>query len=43
MFILGFCASLGSAYFRYFELAKIEEEEEKEKENGEELKDVEKN
>ena len=43
MFILGFCASLGSAYFRYFELAKIEEEEEKEKEKGEELRDVEKN
>ena len=41
MFILGFCASLVSAYFRYIQLSKIEEEEKKEKEGGEELKDVE--
>ena len=41
MFILGFVASLISAYFRYLQLSKIEEEEKKEKENGEELKDVE--
>ena len=40
MFTLGFLASLGSAFFRYKELAKIEEEENKEK-DGEELKDVE--
>ena len=40
MFTLGFFASLGSAYFRYHELAKLEEEENKEKE-GEELKEVE--
>lgn len=39
MFTLGFLASLGSAYFRYFELAKIEEEENKD--NEEELKDIE--
>jgi MFS family permease len=39
MFTLGFLSSLGSAYFRYNELAKIEEEENKEPE-GEELKDV---
>jgi MFS family permease len=39
MFTLGFFASLGSAYFRYHELAKIEEEEEKD--NEEELKDIE--
>ena len=41
MFILGFCASLVSAYFRYIQLSKIEEEEKKEKEGGEELKDIE--
>ena len=40
MFILGFLASLGSAYFRYAQLAKIEEDEKKEKEDGQELKDV---
>ena len=40
MFFLGFIASLGSAYFRYFELKKIEDEENKEK-TGEELKDFE--
>ncbi len=41
MFILGFFASLASAYFRYNELAKIEEEEKKEKEGGEEeLKEI---
>ena len=39
MFTLGFLASLGSAYFRYHELAKLEEEEEKD--NEEELKDIE--
>ena len=39
MFTFGFLASLGSAYFRYKELSKIEEEENKEK-DGEELKEV---
>ena len=39
MFTLGFLASLGSAYYRYHELAKIEEEENKD--NEEELKDIE--
>ena len=42
MFTLGFFASLGSAYFRYKDLSKVEEEEKKEK-NGEELKDLEAN
>ena len=40
MFTLGFLSSLGSAFFRYKQLAKMEEDENKEKE-GEELKDVE--
>ena len=40
MFTFGFLSSLGSAYFRYKELSKIEEEENKEPE-GQELKDVE--
>ena len=40
MFLLGFCASLGSAYFRYFELKKIEEAERQEN-TGEELKNFE--
>ena len=39
MFTFGFLSSLGSAYFRYHELAKIEEEENKD--NEEELKDIE--
>ena len=41
MFILGFLASLGSAFFRYKQLAKVEEEEEKAKQEGQELKAVE--
>ena len=41
MFILGFFASLGSAFFRYKQLAKVEEEEEKAKQEGQELKAVE--
>jgi MFS family permease len=40
MFTLGFLSALGSAFFRYKQLAKLEEDENKEKE-GEELKDVE--
>ena len=40
MFILGFCASLGSAYFRYYELEKIEKEHNNIK-AGQELKDFE--
>ena len=40
MFILGFCASLGSSFFRYKELKKIEDVEKTEK-TGEELKDFE--
>ena len=40
MFILGFVASLVSAYFIYQQLAKIEEEEKKSKEEGEELQNV---
>ena len=40
MFTFGFCAALGSSYFRYQELAKIEEEEKKNK-GGEELKEIE--
>ena len=40
MFILGFCASLGSSFFRYKELKKIEDAEKTEK-TGEELKDFE--
>ena len=39
MFTLGFCSALGSAFFRYKQLSKIEENENKEKE-GEELKEV---
>ena len=42
MFTFGFFASLGSAYFRYKDLSKVEEEEKKAKE-GEELKNVETN
>ena len=42
MFTLGFFAALGSAYFRYQDLSKVEEEEKKAKE-GEELKNVETN
>jgi MFS family permease len=40
MFTFGFFCSLGSAYFRYHDLAKIEEEEKKAK-GDEELKDIE--
>ena len=40
MFILGFLSSLGSAYFRYYELEKIEKEDNKIK-AGQELKDFE--
>ena len=40
MFTFGFFCSLGSAYFRYHDLAKIEEEEKKAK-GDEELKDFE--
>ena len=40
MFTFGFCAALGSSYFRYHELAKIEEEDKKNK-GGEELKEIE--
>ena len=40
MFILGFCASLGSSYFRYFQLKKIEQEDKKQNEPGEELQNV---
>jgi hypothetical protein len=39
MFTFGFCAALGSAYFRYHDLAKIEEEEKKLK-GEEELKEI---
>ena len=42
MFTFGFFAALGSAYFRYKDLSKVEEEEKKAKE-GEELKNVETN
>ena len=38
MFTFGFFCALGSAYFRYHDLAKAEEEEIKAK--GEELKDI---
>ena len=40
MFTLGFLASLGSSYFRYYELEKIEKEEDKIK-TGQELKNFE--
>ena len=40
MFILGFIAALGSSYYRYIELAKIEEEDNRESQTGEELKEV---
>ena len=40
MFIFRFCAALRSAYFRYHDLAKIEEDEKKAK-GDEELKDIE--
>ena len=39
MFTFGFFAALGSAYFRYHDLAKIEEEEKKLK-GEEELKEI---
>ena len=38
MFTFGFFCALGSAYFRYQDLAKVEDEELKTK--GEELKDI---
>jgi MFS family permease len=41
MFTFGFFCSLGSAYFRYHDLAKAEEEEKKAKEGEEELKEIE--
>jgi len=42
MFTFGFLCSLGSAYFRYHDLAKLEEEEKKKAKGGdEELKDIE--
>ena len=40
MFFLGFIAALGSSYYRYIELAKIEEEDNRESQTGEELKEV---
>ena len=41
MFTFGFLCSLGSAYFRYHDLAKVEEEEKKAKGGEEELKEIE--